>query len=120
VLLAARACDIAHPVTGLVTDVDEDVTRRFAEQSRSIGYEGMFVIHPSQVPIANAAFMPGEDEYAWSQEVLEVYVEAEREGRGTARDSSGRMIDFAMLRVAERVSERYKRFRERDARGADV
>jgi citrate lyase subunit beta/citryl-CoA lyase len=120
VLLAARASGILHPVTGLVTEVDEQVTHRFAEQSRAIGYEGMFVIHPSQIAVANTAFAPTDDEFAWSQEVLEVYEQAEQDGRGTALDSSGRLVDFAMLRMAKRVSARYRFFRERDGRSIDV
>ena len=120
VLLAARACGILHPVSGLVTEVDEQVTQRFAEQSRGIGYEGMFVIHPSQVPVANRAFAPTDDEFAWSQEVLDVYERAEQDGRGTALDSGGRLVDFAMVRMANRVSARYRFFRERDGRSVDV
>ena len=47
VLLAARAAGIENPVTGLVTALDADLARRFAEQSRDLGYAGMFV-HPPE------------------------------------------------------------------------
>lgn len=120
VLLAARASGITDPVTGLVTELDETVTRRFAEQSRSIGYAGMFVIHPSQVPIANEAFSPTEADYAWSQEILDAYSNAAQHGEGTLLDSHGRLVDFAMLRTAERVSHRYRYFRERYAPRVDA
>ena len=49
VLIAARACGIENPITGLVTSVDPEPVRRFVEQSRALGYAGMFVIHPSHV-----------------------------------------------------------------------
>lgn len=106
VLLAARAAGVANPVTGLVSTLDADLTRRFALQSRAIGYAGMFVIHPSQVPVANEVFSPTDEELAWSEEVLGAYREAIDAGRGAILDSRGRMIDLAMLRTAERVRER--------------
>jgi citrate lyase subunit beta/citryl-CoA lyase len=112
-LLAARACGVANPITGLVTELDVDLVRRFAEHSRDLGYEGMFVIHPTHVPVANATFAPTEAEVAWSREVLEGYAGQLDGGRGALLDSHGRMIDLAMLRVAERVAERSRAFARR-------
>jgi citrate lyase subunit beta/citryl-CoA lyase len=109
-LLAARACEIHNPLTGLVTDLDAELVARFADQSRDIGYEGMFVIHPTHVVIANEAFAPTDEEYAWSREVLDGFAGQLDGGRGAVLDSHGRMIDIAMLRVAERVAARYRVF----------
>jgi citrate lyase subunit beta/citryl-CoA lyase len=109
-LLAARACEIDNPLTGLVTDLDTELVARFAEQSRDIGYEGMFVIHPTHVVVANEAFAPTDEEYAWSREVLDGFAGQLDGGRGAVLDSHGRMIDIAMLRVAERVATRYREF----------
>jgi citrate lyase subunit beta / citryl-CoA lyase len=112
VLLAARAAGIVNPITGLVSSLDLELTRRFAAQGRAIGYEGMFVIHPSQVPVANELFSPTEQEIAWSEEVLGAYLAAVDAGRGATLDSQGRMIDLAMLRTAERVRDRARHFAE--------
>ena len=112
VLLAARAAGIENPVTGLVSSLDEELMRRFALQSRAIGYAGMFVIHPSQVRVANEVFSPTDAEIAWSDEVLGTYVSAVDAGRGAVLDSHGRMIDLAMLRTAERVRDRARHFTE--------
>jgi citrate lyase subunit beta/citryl-CoA lyase len=116
VLIAARACGIENPITGLVTSVDPEPVRRFALQSRALGYAGMFVIHPSHVPIANEAFRPSPEELAWSAEILADAETAEREGRGTFVDSQGRMIDAAMLRVARSLLERDRAFSGREPR----
>lgn len=112
-LLAARARAIHNPMTGLVTELDVDLVRHFADHSRDIGYEGMFVIHPSHVPVVNDVFAPSEAEVAWSREVLEGYAGQLDGGRGALLDSQGRMIDIATLRVAERVAERSRVFSER-------
>lgn len=110
VLIAARACGVHNPFTGLVTAVDVEPVRRFAEQSRGLGYEGMFVIHPTHVPIANEIFRPSERELTWSTEVIDAAAVAEREGRGAFVDAEGRMIDAAMLRVARSLVERDRLF----------
>jgi citrate lyase subunit beta/citryl-CoA lyase len=115
VLIAARACGIDNPVTGLVTSVDPEPVRRFAEQSRALGYAGMFVIHPSHVAIANDAFRPSAEELSWSTEILASADSAEREGRGAFVDSQGRMVDVAMLRVARGLLERDRVFRQRES-----
>jgi len=114
VLIAARACGIENPITGLVTSVDPEPVHRFAAQSRALGYDGMFVIHPSHVAIANDAFRPSPEELSWCTEILAGAEAAAQDGRGTFVDSQGRMIDVAMLRVARRLLERDRAFRERE------
>jgi citrate lyase subunit beta/citryl-CoA lyase len=115
VLIAARACGVENPITGLVTSVDAEPVHRFAAQSAALGYDGMFVIHPSHVPIANAAFRPSSEELSWCAEILEGAEAAAQDGRGTFVDSQGRMIDAAMLRVARRLLERDRIFRDSEA-----
>ncbi len=110
VLLAARAAGIMNPLSGLVTELNTGVVRRFAEQSRAIGYAGNFVIHPTHVRIVNEVFTPSEEEFTWSQHVLESYEAALKAGRGTFLDSKGRLVDIAMVHMAERVAARYRLF----------
>jgi citrate lyase subunit beta/citryl-CoA lyase len=115
-LLAARAAGVANPLTGLVTALDVGEVRRFAEQSRGLGYEGMFVIHPSHVPIVNEVFSPSTAEVASAKDVLARYADAEAAGRGAIRDASGAMIDRAHVRTAQRTLERHRLIDDRDAR----
>ena len=53
---------------------------RVASESHADGFAGMLAIHPDQVPVINAAFMPGEDEIA----------EARRDRRGFRRGARRR------------------------------
>lgn len=107
-LMASRAAGIFNPVTGLVASLDIDQVRRFAEQNRGLGYEGMLVIHPTHVPIVNEVFSPTSDEVAWAEDVLERYGAAEAEGRGAAVGADGAMIDRAHVRTAEELLERHR------------
>jgi citrate lyase subunit beta/citryl-CoA lyase len=117
-LLAARACGIDNPVTGLVTSLDVDLVRRFAEHSRGLGYAGMFVIHPTHVAVVNEAFSPTAEEYDWSREILDGFASAIDPDIGAVLDSDGVMIDQAMVRVAERIVATHDLLADRDRRRA--
>ncbi|MCY4086004.1 MAG: CoA ester lyase [Actinomycetia bacterium] len=114
-LIAARAAGVENPITGLVTVVDLDPVRRFAQQSRGLGYAGMFVIHPTHAPIANDAFSPSAKEVAWAEEVLASYEQAEAGGRGAVLDSRGAMVDAAHVETAELLLARHQRLQALDA-----
>lgn len=109
VLLDSRASGAAHPVTGLWTQIG-DLTglRRFAEQSRSLGYAGMAAIHPSHVPVINEVFSPGPDELARCARLVEAVREAQARGAGAVA-FEGRMVDEAMAATAQQVLDLHRR-----------
>ena len=49
---------------------DLDRLKQGAEEARRFGFDGASCVHPSAVPILNAAFGPSPDEIAWAQKVL--------------------------------------------------
>ncbi|MEW2395346.1 CoA ester lyase [Streptomyces sp. NPDC046862] len=107
VLLDARAAGSPHPVSGLWADVaDLAGLRRFAEQNRAIGYEGMMVIHPSHAAVVNDVFSPGEDELARHERLIAAVETARGEGAGAVR-FEGRMIDEAMAATSRAVLARH-------------
>ena len=67
-----------------------------------LGCDGKWVIHPSQVELANAIFTPAEDEIARARRVLAAMREAQQSGVG-AVTLDGRMIDVASVRQAEAI-----------------
>ncbi len=107
-LLAARAAGAFNPMTGLVASLDVDEVRRFAAQGRGLGFEGMYVIHPTHVPVVNEIFSPSAEEVAWAEDVIERYAAAESDGRGAAPGADGSMIDRAHVRVAEGLLARHR------------
>ncbi|MEU0647852.1 HpcH/HpaI aldolase/citrate lyase family protein [Streptomyces umbrinus] len=107
VLLDARAAGAPCPVSGLWTRVgDLPGLRAFAEQNRSLGYEGMMAIHPSHVPVINEVFSPSSAELARCAELIAAVESAQREGTG-AVTFQGEMVDEAMARTARIVLERH-------------
>ncbi|MFE9643453.1 HpcH/HpaI aldolase/citrate lyase family protein [Streptomyces sp. NPDC006365] len=107
VLLDVRAAGSPHPVTGLWTHLaDLDGLRVFAEQNRSLGYEGMMAIHPSHIPVINDAFSPGAEELARCARLIAAVEQAQARGQG-AVSFEGQMVDEAMAATARLVLERH-------------
>ncbi|MEU9186671.1 CoA ester lyase [Streptomyces sp. NPDC048484] len=118
VLLDARAAGVPCPVSGLWTRIT-DLTglRAFAEQNRSLGYEGMMAIHPSHVPVINEAFSPGPDELARCADLIAAVEAAQRDGTGAVA-FRGEMVDEAMAGTARLILERHGALvRVADSRG---
>jgi citrate lyase subunit beta/citryl-CoA lyase len=81
---------------------DTDALKREAETARRLGYLGKSAIHPSQVPIINAAFQPTDAEIAHSLRVVEAAREATAKGVG-AYTVDGKMVDAPFVVRAEAI-----------------
>ena len=101
-LVAARAAGL-RVIDGPFADLrDPDGLRRACRVSRSLGYDGKWCIHPSQIAICNDAFSPSADEIAWARRVMAALDFAASDNRG-AITLDGQMIDAANVRLARRT-----------------
>ena len=96
---AARLGDV-QAIDMVVADfADDNRFRREAAEARALGFAGKLCIHPAQVPLANEAFRPTDEELAWARDVDAAYREAI--GRGEAAISvRGEMVDEPVARRA--------------------
>jgi citrate lyase subunit beta/citryl-CoA lyase len=67
-------------------------------EARAHGFDGATCVHPSVVPILNAAFAPSESEIAWAERV----VHAAKSGVG-AFTVDGRMVDAPVIARARKI-----------------
>ena len=81
---------------------DPDAYVSAAKRGASIGIEGKWAIHPSQIELANKVFSPPEEEVHKAKRILEELDKAAKEGKGAAQ-LDGRMIDAASARMAENI-----------------
>ena len=79
-----------------------EALRREAETARRLGYLGKSAIHPSQVPVINAAFRPTDAEIAHSLRVVDAAHEATAKGLG-AWTVDGKMVDAPFVVRAEAI-----------------
>lgn len=99
-VVAARAHGL-RPVDGPFADFkDPEGFLSAAGRAAVLGCEGKWVIHPSQVDMANRVFTPSEDEVRRARRILDAMQAAERTGAG-AVTLDGRMIDVASIRQAD-------------------
>ncbi len=103
VLLAARAAGCKTPLDGVFADLrDVEGYERDTRLSRSLGYRGRTVVHPSQIEPANRIYAPTPDEIVTSRKLLESFEIAAASGRASTV-FEGRMIDVAMANAARAV-----------------
>jgi citrate lyase subunit beta/citryl-CoA lyase len=100
VLTAARAAGIDAIDAPYPAYQDPDGYRESATQAASLGFDGKWCIHPSQIAIAHEVFSPTEAEVAAARESIEVYRASEADGVG-AIGRDGRLVDAAHMRLAE-------------------
>jgi citrate lyase subunit beta/citryl-CoA lyase len=102
VALAARLAGI--PALDIVVTEfgDDERFLREAAEARSLGYAGKLCIHPAQVPLANRAFVPSEEEIDRARRLLAAYDEAVAAGRA-AIAFEGQMVDEPLAARARAV-----------------
>jgi len=86
--------------------------RAAAERAATLGCEGKWAIHPSQIAAANAVFTPSDEQVAWANRVLAALAEANASGRG-ALQLDGTLIDMAHEKIANTILRRMERLRDR-------
>lgn len=107
VAIAAAAAKVAAlGIVGLATRFDDpEAYLEMARRSRRFGFVGASCIHPSQIPLLNAAFSPEEDEIREAEAVVAALEAAERDNRGAVA-LNGRMIDAPVAARARQVIAR--------------
>ena len=73
-----------------------------AMEARKLGFDGSTCIHPSVVPILNAAFAPSAAELDHAKRMIAAFDEAEARGVG-AFTFEGRMVDLPVVARARRL-----------------
>ncbi len=81
---------------------DMEGLRKFAAQSRRLGFSSMSVIHPSQVDDVNAAFTPAAEEIDYCRRVVQAFDEAQARGEG-AIAFGGQLIDPPVVERARQT-----------------
>ena len=102
IALAGRLADVTV-IDQIVADfTDDDRCRRECLEARAMGYGGKLCIHPSQVSIANEAFLPSSEEIDRARRLLEAYDDAKAQGVASVA-FEGQMVDEPVARQARRV-----------------
>ena len=104
-LVAARAAGV-QVLDGPFTAIpDLDGLRASAARVAALGFDGKWVLHPTQVDVVNDVFAPSQEEFDAASALLDVYEAATSAGKGAVLHN-GEMIDEASRAMALVVSAR--------------
>ena len=89
---------------------DHDGLRDESLQASRLGFIGKQVIHPGQIPIVHAAFTPSAERVRQAERVLQVWHEAQAEGKGVVA-MDGMLLEPPVIAMEELVLERARQAR---------
>lgn len=73
---------------------------------KNLGFEGMSVLNPKELPIIHKYYSPSEEEVDWATEMVELAEEAVREGKGVAVKDD-KFIGPPMVKMAKNILAKY-------------
>lgn len=110
VVLASALTGLIPPVGPVQVELtDTELLRESTEQLVRQGYAARTVIHPRQVQVIHRSLAPSDAELIAARDVVATFKAAEASGSGVAVDSSGRMVDLAVVRSARALLGRAER-----------
>ena len=105
--MGARACGV-YPIDTVHIHVHdlEDLEKNLI-LSKKLGFEGMLVLNPKELPLVHQYYSPSEDEVEWAQEMIALSDAAFAEGKGVAVKDN-KFIGPPMLKMARKIVEKKK------------
>ena len=75
--------------------------------ARELGFDGMLVLHPKEIPLVHRHLSPSPEQVESAREMVRLYEEAERQGRGVAI-LDGKFVGPPTLRAARHTLDRHE------------
>ncbi len=103
----ARACGVIPIDTVHIKVHDLEDLEKNIILAKQLGFEGMLVLNPKELPLVHKYFSPTEEEVAWATEMIELSEEAIREGKGVAVKDN-KFIGPPMVKMAKNLLKKNK------------
>ena len=102
IAIGARACGVV-PIDTVHINVHElkDLEQNLI-LSKKLGYEGMLVLNPKELPLVHKYYSPSEEEVQWARDLLHLAKEVEKEGKGVAVKGN-KFIGPPMVKMARDI-----------------
>lgn len=112
IAMAAKASgvipiDTVHINVHDLKDLEENL-----KLAKLLGFEGMLVLNPTELPLVHSYFTPTEQEIADAREILRLAEKAKQEGKGVAV-INGKFIGPPMIIAARKIIERHERISQK-------
>lgn len=103
----ARACGVLPIDTVHINVHDLEDLEKNLILSKKLGFEGMLVLNPKELPLVHKYYSPSEEEVAWAEEMVRLYNESQQEGKGVSL-KEGKFVGPPMLKMAENILAKNK------------
>lgn len=107
IAIGAKACgvvpiDTVHIKVHDLKDLEQNLIL-----SKKLGYEGMLVLNPKELPLVHQYYSPSKEDIEWAEEMVRLSEEAVREGKGVAVKDN-KFIGPPMLKMAREILAKAK------------
>lgn len=106
IAMGAKACGVTPIDTVHIKVHDLEDLEKNLQVAKKLGFEGMLILNPKELPLCHKYFSPSEEEVAWATEMLGLAEEAVREGKGVAVKDN-KFIGPPMVKMAKDIIEKY-------------
>lgn len=115
IVMAARMHHLLPIDTPYLDLKNEEGFMQEEGHSYAMGFAGILLVNPKQIPWANRCFRPSDAEVNQAEAILGAVEKAKQEG-GSIAILDGKMIGPPMLKRANKVLELYRLIREKEMR----
>lgn len=102
IAMGARASGVIPIDTVHVRVHDLEDLENNLELSKKLGFEGMLVLNPKELPLVHEYYSPTEQEVKDAKEMLKLAEEASKKGKGVAI-KNGKFIGPPMIKAAKKI-----------------
>lgn len=74
---------------------------------RNLGFEGMLVLNPKEIPLVHQYYSPTDEEIQWATEMLQLSEEAVAQGKGVAVKDN-KFIGPPMVKMAKNILKKHR------------
>lgn len=107
IAMGARANNVIPIDTVHIRVHDLEDLKRNLIIGRNLGFEGMLVLNPKEIPLVHQYYSPSEDEVAWATEMLHLSEEAVALGKGVAVKDNN-FIGPPMVKMANNILKKHQ------------
>ena len=111
--IGARSCGVLPIDTVHIRVHDLEDLEKNLILSKNLGFEGMLVLNPKELPLVHKYYSPTDEEVAWAKEMLELSQEAQSEGKGVAV-KEGKFIGPPMVKMAKNILSKHEQIVQRN------
>ena len=109
---AARSTGVIPIDTVHIKVHDLEDLEKNLKVAKNLGFEGMLILNPKELPLCHQYFSPSAEEVAWATEMVQLAEEAVAEGKGVAV-KEGKFIGPPMVKMARNIMAKHNQIEKR-------